>query len=138
MAIASQWPVATTSFGSTWFLFDQRLGLRVSPVNVQYLRAVDLRKYNVLILPSTWSPLLLAGVLGDQTVKTLDTWVKSGGTLIALGSSAAFLADEDRGLSAVRRRRDVLDELDPYEEAVARERAARDVQVAPEIVWGTS
>ena len=138
VAIASQWPVATTSFGSTWFLFDQRLGLRVSPVNVQHWRGADLRKYNVLILPHTWSPQLLAGVLGDQAVKTLDAWVKNGGTLIALGSAAAFLADEDRGLSAVRRKRDVLDELAVYDEAVGRERAARDVQVDPEIVWGTA
>jgi hypothetical protein len=66
-----------------------------------------------------------------------NQWVQDGGTLIAVGNSAAFLAQKDRGLSDVRLRRDVLEEIDVYDEAVTRERAARDIQVDPSHVWGT-
>jgi len=137
VAIASQWPTASTSFGSTWYLLDARVGLRTSPVNIQRLRNLDLRKYNVLILPNVRGRGTLAGVLDERTVVEIKTWVEAGGTLIAVGSAAAFVADAERGLSNVRLKRDVLDQLAVYEEAVERERAARHVHVDPAQVWGT-
>ncbi len=114
-------------------MLDERLGLRTSPINVQNLSAIDLRKYNVLILPRAWQPELLAAVLREQVTEKIKRWMTGGGTLIGLGPSAAFLADEQRGLSAVRKRRD---ELDAYVEAVRRETDARSVTVDPQIVWG--
>ena len=117
-------------------MLDERLGLRTSQNNVQNLSAIDLRKYNVLILPRAWQPELLAAVLREQVTEKIKRWMTGGGTLIGLGPSAAFLADEQRGLSAVRKRRDVLDELDAYVEAVRRETDARSVTVDPQIVWG--
>ncbi len=137
VAIASQWPTSSTSFGAIWHLFDARLNLRVSPINVQYMTFMDLRKYNVIILPNSRGAGL-AAVLGEQGAEKLRTWVEAGGTLIAMGNSAAYVIDEDRKLSAVRLKRDVVDELSVYEEAVAHEREARDVQVDPDVVWGTS
>jgi hypothetical protein len=137
VAIASQWPIRTTSFGSAWFWLDARVDLRVSPINVQYLRSMDLRKYNVLILPEVGSAAALGGVLGDEGLKHIRTWVRAGGTLIAIGSAAEFVVGKDRDLSAVRLRRDVLDQLPIYAEAVAREAAARDITIDPAAVWGT-
>ena len=87
VAIASQWPVRSTSFGSVWYLLDHQLSLRNSPINVQDLGSVDLRKYNVLILPDSGG---LERVLSDGTVEKIKRWVQSGGTLIAIGGSAAF------------------------------------------------
>ena len=136
VAIASQWPISTTSFGSTWFLFDARTGLRVSPINIQGLGGVDLRNYNVLVLPDVWGSSALRAVLNKSTIAKIEAWIKSGGTLIAMGGSASFLASEEIGLSAVRLRRDVLGELDVYAEAVNRERSARAVQIDPDEVWG--
>jgi len=132
IAIASQWPVSTTSFGFAWFQFDDRLGLRCSPINVQDLGSADLRKYNVLILPSAGG---LGAVLGGGAKDGLRQWIESGGTLIAIGGSAAALADEN-GLSSVRRRRDVLDELDVYAEALKREIGSMHIAVNPAEVWG--
>jgi hypothetical protein len=135
VAIASQWPMASTSFGSTWFLLDRRLGLRASPINVQRLASIDLRKYNVLILPHTNSPTSLAAVLNAKTVKRIKAWVEAGGTLIALGGSSAFVAGKDRKLSSVRLRRDALDKLTAYKEALQRERAARDIKIDQADLW---
>lgn len=135
VAIASQWPISTTSFGSVWQLLDDRLGLRCSPINAQSLGRIDLRNYNVLVLPEAFGGGLSA-ILHEGARGQLRAWLEAGGTLIALGSSAAFVAGKDNNLSAVRLRPDVLDKLAVYEEAVSRERAARAVQVDPAVVWG--
>ncbi|MFH1111341.1 MAG: M14 family metallopeptidase [Planctomycetota bacterium] len=136
VALATQWPISSESFGATWHLLDDRIGLRVSPVSLQGLGRVDLRKYNVMIIPDAWGPEALSGVLDDGARRRLRTWVEAGGTLIALGDSAAFVAGKDRGLSSVRLRQEALDELPVYEEACKREQSARKIQVNPAAVWG--
>ncbi|UCG50178.1 MAG: hypothetical protein JSU94_10380, partial [Phycisphaerales bacterium] len=134
VAIASQWPVYSTSFGSVWYLLDNELRLRSSPINVQSIGGIDLRKYNVLILPDSGD---LGPVVDKKAVEKLKKWVESGGTLIALGSSAAFVAGKDRELSSVRLKRDVLDRLAEYDEAVEREKSARRIDIDPAKIWGT-
>lgn len=136
VAIASQWPTNPTSFGATWHLLDDRLRLPVSPVNIQTLGRGDLRRYNVLIIPDVWSSQALTGVLSEGVLSNVKAWVEGGGTLIAYGQSAAYLAKEASGLSQVRRKRDVLDQHDVYAEAVERERSARNVTVDAGQVWG--
>lgn len=135
VAIASQWPIATTSFGAVWHLLDDRLGMRCSPINVQALGRGDLRKYNVLILPHSRG---LSRALSDGEMSRLKTWVQSGGTLIALGSAATLFADEKKDFSAVRRKRDVLDKLDVYADALQRETDARTIDVDAAEVWGAA
>ncbi|MHC5006610.1 MAG: M14 family metallopeptidase, partial [Planctomycetota bacterium] len=136
VAIASQWPVASSSFGSTWYLLADRLRMRCSPVNVQNLGSMDLRKYNVLVLPRVWSPDALAAVLTERGVKRIKAWVESGGTLIACGGSAAFVARKETQLGTVRLKRDVLDDLAAYEEALKRELKARTIEIDPDAIWG--
>ncbi|MHC4911649.1 MAG: hypothetical protein ACYTE5_01435, partial [Planctomycetota bacterium] len=133
VAIASQWPVSSTSFGSAWYLLDHELRLRSSAINIQGIGQIDLRKYNVLILPETSR---LQRVIDDKGLEKIKRWVQDGGTLIASGSSTAFAADKERGLSSVRLRRDVLEELSAYEEALQRERSARDVKIDTDQIWG--
>jgi len=122
-----------TSYGSIWHLFDRVVGLPLSLLDAGSRFGLDLRDYNVLILPDTFGPAegLLKPLLDD-----LKPWVRNGGTLIAVGSSAVYLADEKIGLSQVRRRRDVLDRLDEYARAVQRERSAGTVPPDPDNVWG--
>ncbi|MDH4239444.1 MAG: M14 family metallopeptidase [Phycisphaerae bacterium] len=134
VAIASQWPVRSTSFGSVWYLLDYQLQLRSSPVNIQNIINMDLRKYNVLVLPDGSD---LGRVLNTKAVEKIKRWIENGGTLIAIGNSAAFAAGKDRGLSSVRLKRDVLDKLAIYQEAVQRERNTRDITIDPNEIWGT-
>jgi len=135
VAIATQWPISSSSFGSMWYLLDHRLQMRCSPVNVQSLGRMDFRRYNVIVLPRTWSSALGA-VLDDGAMRRLRAWVEGGGTLIACGGSAAFVARERSGLGSVRLKRDVLEKLPVYAEALQRERDARMIDVDPEEVWG--
>jgi hypothetical protein len=134
VAIASQWPVRSTSFGSVWYLLDHQLRLQSSPINIQSINYIDLRKYNVLVLPDSSD---LGRVLNDKVVEKITRWVEAGGTLIALGNSAAFATGKDRDLSSVRLRRDVLDKLTEYQEAVKREKDARNIKIDPNQIWGT-
>jgi len=134
VAIASQWPVRSTSFGSIWYLLDYQLQLRSSPVNIQNISYIDLRKYNVLVLPDGRD---LGRVLNTKAVEKIKSWVENGGTLIAIGNSAAFAAGKDQGLSSVRLKRDILDKLTEHQEAVQRERDARDIKIDPNLIWGT-
>ncbi|MBN2314005.1 MAG: hypothetical protein JXM79_08750 [Sedimentisphaerales bacterium] len=133
VAIASQWPVYSTSFGSMWYLLDHELRLQSSPVNIQNMGSIDLRKYNVLILPDSSS---VGRVIDKSAVEKIKRWVEAGGTLIAAGGSAVFAADKDQELSSVRSRRDVLDKLVEYREAVEREKNARDIKIDPNHIWG--
>lgn len=138
IAIASQWPVSSTSFGAIWHLLDARIGLRVSPINLQSISGIDLRAYNVLVLPDTWGAGALGAILNEGVRASLKAWLEAGGTLVAVGDAAAFLAAEERGLSSVRLRHDVLEELPVFAETVKKERSARDVKINPGEVWGTS
>ncbi|MFC1766918.1 hypothetical protein ACFL6U_33190, partial [Planctomycetota bacterium] len=131
-AICTRWPLSTTSFGSLWYLLDHQAGLQCSPVSIQSLAHLDLRTYNVLLLPESHG---LNRILDEPLLNKLKRWVEAGGTLIAVGDSAAHLAHEDRNLSAVRLKRDVLDRLDVYAEAVQKERHARTIQVDSSSVW---
>lgn len=135
VAVASQWPLSSTSFGATWHLLDNVLQTRVSPVNVQALGFMDLRRYNVLILPDTYGSEILAAALPESIRRSLRNWVNAGGTLIAVGNSAAFVVGKDHGLSAVRLKQDVLDKLPTYEASLQRERSARRVTVDPTQIW---
>ncbi|MHC4737274.1 MAG: M14 family metallopeptidase [Planctomycetota bacterium] len=134
VAITSQWPVSSRLFGSVWYLLDHHIRLQTSPINIQNINRVDLRKYNCLILPSAGR---VSSVLDEKTIKKLRGWVEDGGTLIAIGDSAAFVAGKDRGLSSVRLKRDVLDELCVYEEAIQREKNARNIKIDPAEIWGS-
>jgi hypothetical protein len=136
IAVANQWPISSTSFGSIWHLLDARVGVRCSPINLQAIGRIDLRPYNVLVLPGTWGVESLSAILTEGVRQRLRDWIEAGGTLVAIGGSAAFAAGADRNLSAVRLVRDVLDKREVYEEAVRRERAARDVQIDAKRVWG--
>ncbi len=130
IAIAGRGQTSSYSFGAAWHALDHRVGVRTSQINIESLSRTDLRRYNVLVVPSMF------GSLEDSAREELATWVEQGGTLVALGGAATALANEESGLSAVRRLRDVLESLDEYEIAVLREVAGRVAEVDEESVWG--
>ena len=76
-------------------------------------------------------------MLDKKAVEKIKRWIEGGGTLIAIGNSAGFAAHKDRELSSVRLKRDVLDKLEEYQEAVGREKNARDIKIDPNQIWGT-
>jgi hypothetical protein len=129
-------PIDFTSIGSIWHLLDQRLQIDHSLLDISRLGYTDLSKYNVLILPNAWGgPDRYEGVLGQGGIGRLRDWVQDGGTLIAIGAGAAFCADTSVGLSQVRQRRQVLDKLQQYEDALQKEKAAETADISAMNVW---
>lgn len=111
IAMLATSPASMGSMGSLWYLLDHEMELRVSLLKTSQFRDSDLSKYNVLVLPSAWrGAAAWRRELGETGVEKLRAWVEDGGTLIGVGSAAAFLADTTVALSAVRQRREVIAE----------------------------
>ncbi|MCH7613824.1 MAG: hypothetical protein IIB45_10760 [Candidatus Marinimicrobia bacterium] len=127
-------PISQYSFGAVWHLLDSRLQTRTTLLNFMDVRRTDLRKYNVIVLPSSWGGAY-KDVLGESGLKKLKIWVKDGGTLIALGAAAGFMADSSSGLSSVRKRRDILKELDSYQYNLSQYQAAGSIAVDSLELW---
>ena len=75
--------------GEIWHLFDQRYDMNVTKLDTRSLSRRDLSKYNVLIVPNTWSGLK------DAETKKLKEWTKAGGTLIAFKNTLKWLKTKE-------------------------------------------
>src|SRR5262249_36184098 len=97
IAILGREPIEPYSYGSTWYLIDHVLGLRASYLDTHNFQNTDLRRYNVLVIPDGAN----AEALKDR-IESLKAWVTAGGTLVAIGSSAAAFARETNGIGGTR------------------------------------
>jgi hypothetical protein len=101
VALLADDPVEQTSFGLMLFLLNQKCGLELVPVSLEYLTREVLDKINVLILPdgeaSRYKKLFDESHLGD-----LRDWISHGGNLICLGGASEFAADPDSKLTPSR------------------------------------
>ena len=75
-------------FGYLWHYFEQSLGYPVTVVAPERLRRVTLADYDVVILPNG------RYTISDNERDRLQTWVRAGGTLIALQGALRALAGE--------------------------------------------
>jgi hypothetical protein len=137
VAILTGAEIDFSAFGVVWYLLDREYRCRFSTVDIGRLERLDLDKYNVIILPPIWgSHTVLLDVLGKRNVAKIRRWVENQGTLICIGAAAAFAADTTSGLSKVRLRRQSLELLDEFTEAVAREDAAKGRKLVDSLaVW---
>lgn len=136
IAILGGSPVSTYSFGSSWHLFDTRMKSRISLVSLADVTDQDLSKYNVLIFPSTWGETnTIKKYLGDAGVTKLKDWINAGGSLIAIGNSAAFLADTSFAVSNVRLKRQSLEKLNEYAQALKEAKATEHIELDSLKLW---
>ncbi|TVP42355.1 MAG: hypothetical protein EA350_16195 [Gemmatimonadales bacterium] len=71
--------------GSIWHLFDTKVGIPATKVDVDAAARVDLARYNVIILPSSGG-----GAFTGERLEELRRWVRGGGTLITFRTGAAW------------------------------------------------
>lgn len=98
-------PVQGNSFGFTWYAFEQRLGMAVTPLDANAVAAGSLAELDVLVVPSV-QPAALERALGDGGRERVASWVRNGGVLVTLDGATAWLASERLGLSRLRVRTD--------------------------------
>ncbi len=98
IALVYNRPTSANSVGWTRYLLEQVYGYPVTLLNGQNLAGADLNKYNVLVIPET-----RGGSTLDPAVARIKTWIRAGGTLIALGSTTQWLTSEKVGLLSSER-----------------------------------
>ncbi len=81
--------VSETSYGSTWFTLERRLGYPFTPVRFAQLRQLDLSEFQAIVLPDGSGAAYRRG-LGEEGVERLEAWIRAGGTLVTWGGGAAF------------------------------------------------
>ncbi|GGW95198.1 M14 family metallopeptidase [Alteromonas halophila] len=114
LGIISHGDFSSYDTGATWWGVDASLGIRHSKLDSNALAYTDLRRYNVLVLPSgRWEP-------DKATREALTQWVENGGTLIAHGNTAGQLASKD-GIGNVRALQNSFDSAVDYNIALQRE-----------------
>lgn len=83
--------VSHTAAGEVWCFFDKELNYPVSQLNAEHLEDINLKDYDVLIMPDGYY-----SVLDNKDVASkIDDFVKAGGKLIATEGGAAKLASMD-------------------------------------------
>ncbi len=91
------WGEGTHGYGAGWarYLLERRYGIPVTAVAIAELGAVELARYNVLVLPNGWGygERIDAGAL-----ERLKGWVRQGGTLVALQGATRWLTEPQIGL----------------------------------------
>jgi hypothetical protein len=129
IAVVGKEPFSPYSFGECWYTIDHVLGLRASYLDVHRIGRVDLRRYNVIVVPAGPPEAL------EEEMDTLRSWVQAGGTLIAIGSSTGAIAQDPGGIGSIRQLPAILAKPEPYLQAVIREWEGRTATVDPEAVW---
>jgi hypothetical protein len=128
--------LSSSNFGALWYMLDVELKCRHSILDASSLARTDLRKYNVLILPSAWGGTgAYQTALGKQGLKKLKDWVSDGGTLIGIENAAAFLADTTSKFSKARLKRQALKDLKSYEEDYEWEKKAGRSRIDSLAIW---
>ncbi len=117
-------------YGSIWHVIDRYLGVSFSQLDSG--SSHDLRRYNVIILPTNY------GSLDESLLKRLKEWVKTGGTLITVGQSSAQIANEKAEFSKVRQLSDVLEKLDEYELDLLKKWEAKKMDWSTDEIWSNS
>lgn len=115
IALLSQNGVNVEDLGSIWHMIDTQLGVRHSHLSHELLNDMDLRQYNVIVVPSRYY-----GTLSKANISLLDNWVNNGGSLIVNGNSAKQLANE-AGFSQVQLLDKTFEKSAEYNTALYRE-----------------
>jgi hypothetical protein len=93
------WDTPTSSDSAGWarFWLERQFGQPVTAIRPSSLRRVDLRRYNVLVLPSG-----NYGLFSDEDVRRLKDWISAGGVLITLAEASRWATSERAGLLATK------------------------------------
>jgi len=86
--------VSSLNAGEVWHLFEQELDFPISQLNAEDLGRLDLKYYDVLILPNGYYKSLADKVAAEP----LRNWVQAGGRLILMENAVAQLSKLEWGL----------------------------------------
>ncbi len=80
---------ASLSTGEIWHFFEQQLHYPITQLGTDYIKTIDLKKYDVLIVPDGNYRLF-----DDSMLETISNWVSGGGRLILIANSLTSFAEK--------------------------------------------
>lgn len=80
---------SSLSAGEVWHFFEQQLHYPITQLATDYFKSVDLKKYDVLIVPEGYYRLFDEGTLSN-----VSDWVSEGGRLILIANALNSFADQ--------------------------------------------
>jgi hypothetical protein len=86
------WDTPTDSLSAGWarYVLERRFGQPATAVRVSSVGQVDLRRFDVIVLPQgNYTP-----ALGEDAIRRLREWIKAGGTLVTMGEASRWAANE--------------------------------------------
>lgn len=86
--------ISSSAAGEVWHLFEQQLNYPIALLNEENLNRIDLKSYNVLIMPDGDYDNLS----DKAVVEKLKQFVNGGGNLVAMESAVKQLAEGDWGI----------------------------------------
>ena len=106
------WGAPTSSPSAGWarYVLERRFNQPVSAIRVSTMRRVDLRKFDVIVMPQG----NYEGVLGDGYIMRIKDFVRAGGTPITIGEASRWALrdkagfDYNRAITPERPRPDVI------------------------------
>ncbi|WP_375240349.1 M14 family metallopeptidase [Polaribacter sp.] len=91
IAVVSGKATSSLSFGEVWHFFETQLEYPITNINSSNFGYTDLSKYDVIILPNGYYNSILSG----STLSNIKKWVRSGGTLVAIGNALNSFANKE-------------------------------------------
>jgi hypothetical protein len=91
--------VDASSFGMLWHTLDVDTPIPHTVIALSSLRNVNLGHYRVLVLPDGDGYM---DRLGKRGVEKLQSWIRDGGTLVAIKGASRFLRDKDVEISKLK------------------------------------
>ena len=92
IAILVDGGVSSNEAGEAWHLLDQRMQIPATLLSLDRVNGADLSRYNVIVMADG-----NYGQLGKNGADKLKDWVRSGGTLIGMGSALPWLDQNEIG-----------------------------------------
>ncbi len=96
---------SSNAVGFVWHYFDQQIEYPITLVNLDDLNYLNWDDFDVMIMPSG----SYSDAFGGSGLDDLKSWIRGGGTLIALDRANGFLAGKD-GFNLSRKSREGSDD----------------------------
>ncbi len=87
----TDWPASPYDAGEVWHQLDHRMDMPITLVRGQNVSAIDWSRYTHLVLVGGYGSRYSRD---DKLTKSIHSWVRGGGTLIATRGAAAWVAKE--------------------------------------------
>jgi hypothetical protein len=95
--------LSSLNVGALWHLFDQKLEIDVTMMNLSTFSRANIDHYTTIIIPDDWANgRRIKSALGDNGIEKLKQWIQDGGHAIGVKGGAHFLTDNTSKITSAK------------------------------------